>query len=490
MNNNSTSVVIAIVLGIVLLVGVRYCNKPSERQKWSVEYEYKEDKRPYDRDFFLNLLKKTEGNKFHELEERFSTLEPEDSNNLYLFFDETFDPDATEASAILKFASEGNTVFVAANSYSGNFFAHLRGIDIDIKEFDMVVVRYDSAHDVTDEIAYIDNPKKKTKITLPVFGNEYPLYSSFSIDTTAIDSDYYAKHRMFDTDNQPEYDEFIDPDEEDYYSDDEDYEAYEEYAYEEEYEEEETEEVYVYEEYEYYDEATVEDFPVPQYKALSTLKDNRTCLIEIQLGEGVIYLHSAPVLFTNSQLDKPEIFDHINTFWSDLDYENVYWDQLRYQFLNDTQNRSDPDVSYFKYIYDNRALKSAFITLLVGLFIFILVGVKRKYIAVPVVEPLRNSSIDFAKTIARLYWLKPNHKVIALKKVNMFLYDVRSRYGLPTHNVDEKFRHKLIAKSGIQEKYVNRLFDAYILARNSNRLHEDVLIRISQTINYIKRNWK
>jgi hypothetical protein len=478
-----------------------YCNKPSEQQYWEVRYDLDDDKKPYDRDFFIDLLKKNEGKDFHTLEERFSTLERADSNGLYFYFNQTFNPDATETNAILRFAAEGNTVFIAANDYSSAFFAHLRGVDVESKEHISGTVIFDSAHDVKDRIWYVDAPEKKTKITLPVFGYDYPLYTSFDIDTTAIDSDFYAKHYLDNEEFTAGYDELIDPDEEEeyddedyYYSDDEveveDYEYEEEYVEEDENYAEEEEYVYDDEDYGYYDESTLEDFPIPKYTVLAKLNDDRPVLIKAEFGKGVIYLHASPVLFTNSQLDKPEIFEHINTFWDQLNYEDVYWDQLRYQFLNNSRDRRDSETSYFKYIYKNRALKTAFIVLLVGLIIFVLVGIKRKYEAVPVVEPLRNSSIDFARTIARLYWLKPNHQVIALKKVNMFLFDVRSRYGIPTHNVDEEFRQKLIAKSGIQEKYINRLFDSYLLALNSETLHEDVLIRISQTINYIKRNWK
>ena len=119
-----------------------------------------------------------------------------------------------------------------------------------------------------------------------------------------------------------------------------------------------------------------------------------------------------------------------------------------------------------------------------------MVGIKRRYNAIEIVDPITNSSIDFSKTIARLYWLNPNHRKMADQKMKMFLFEVRNRYGLTTHELDEDFKIRFGAKSGVSEKLINRLFDAYNLARQSPTIHSDVLIQISESIVKIRQEWK
>lgn len=121
---------------------------------------------------------------------------------------------------------------------------------------------------------------------------------------------------------------------------------------------------------------------------------------------------------------------------------------------------------------------------------FLVVGIKRKYNTIEVLDPVTNSSIDFSKTIARLYWLNPNHRKMADQKMKMFLFEVRNRYGLTTHELNDDFKSRFKSKTGVSDKLINRLFDAYSLARQSSTIHKDVLIQISETIVLIRQQWK
>ena len=105
-------------------------------------------------------------------------------------------------------------------------------------------------------------------------------------------------------------------------------------------------------------------------------------------------------------------------------------------------------------------------------------------------EPLGNSSIDFTKTIARLYWLNPDHGKIANLKVQMFLFEARTRYGLSTHELDDRFKALLVAKTGVEEKWIRRLLESYRVVQTVKTVHEDRLKQIDEIISHIRANWK
>ena len=64
---------------------------------------------------------------------------------------------------------------------------------------------------------------------------------------------------------------------------------------------------------------------------------------------------------------------------------------------------------------------------------------RRKQRYIPVVAKPKNDSLDFVKTIGRLYYDKGDHKNLSRKMGAFFLEHVRSRYKLPTGTLNEEF---------------------------------------------------
>ncbi len=473
-------VVILVVLGFLVYLS-NASKSSSDMAKWRFNYGYEGEKLPYDRDFFIDFMKETSGD-FDELEERFSRIDKEEGKGLYFFYNDNFAIDRTESDALYQFVAEGNNAVIIAHEFNYELFQKIRGVQFNTDESYFSIDRVDSAITLVDELSLHD---KITPIEIITYG-ENALRSSFRIDTNNLANDIYGERTTYMWDEEA-------------YAEDEYAYEEEEYAYEEE--------AYEYEEesYEYEKLETVELDPVElgetnasididdiqQITVLGKTKKLNANLIRIDMGEGSIYLHSNPVLFTNAQFDKPEVFDYVKSMFSDIDYTHVYWDELSFQFLNaKNEGYGLSDKSYFEYIFKNRALKAAFYFFLIGLIVFLVVGIKRKYNTIEVVDPVTNSSIDFSKTIARLYWLNPNHRKMADQKMKMFLFEVRNRYGLTTHELNDDFKSRFKSKTGVSDKLINRLFDAYNLARQSSTIHRDVLIQISETIVLIRQQWK
>ena len=63
----------------------------------------------------------------------------------------------------------------------------------------------------------------------------------------------------------------------------------------------------------------------------------------------------------------------------------------------------------------------------------------------------RNDSLDFVKTIGRLYFDKGDHLNLCRKMAAYFLEHIRNVYKLPTNNLNEEFIKALQFKTGIAE---------------------------------------
>ena len=81
-----------------------------------------------------------------------------------------------------------------------------------------------------------------------------------------------------------------------------------------------------------------------------------------------------------------------------------------------------------------------------------------------VVKKPKNDSLEFVKTIGRLYYDKGDHKNLGRKMATYFLEYVRTKYKLPTGNLNEEFINNLKYKSGADETVIREIvgFIAYL----------------------------
>jgi hypothetical protein len=169
-------------------------------------------------------------------------------------------------------------------------------------------------------------------------------------------------------------------------------------------------------------------------------------------GGGTLYLHFAPLAFGNFFLLHKQ---NISYYEHSLSYlpstvREVIWDEyFRYDHKR--------DFSAFGYILGNRSLRWAFWLILLLFLLIYLFDSKRKQRSVPVVEPLRNTSLDFVRTIGRLYFQRRDNHNLAMKMVTHFQDQVRSRYNLLATALDEELVERLSYKAAYQREPLARL---------------------------------
>jgi hypothetical protein len=194
-------------------------------------------------------------------------------------------------------------------------------------------------------------------------------------------------------------------------------------------------------------------------------------------GGGTLYLHFAPMAFTNFFL----LHKHNKAYYDNaLSYlpasvKEVIWDEyFRYDRTR--------DFSAFRYILGNRPLRWAFWLSLLLFALIYLFESKRKQRMVPVTPGLRNNSLDFVRTIGRLYYQRRDNHDLALKMSAHFLDHVRTRYNLPVTTPDEGFVERLSYKTGYPREPLQELVSDIQRLQDGSPLTDETLLALHRKI--------
>lgn len=168
--------------------------------------------------------------------------------------------------------------------------------------------------------------------------------------------------------------------------------------------------------------------------------------IKAKLGKGNIYVHCEPLFLTNYYLLKSGNTKYTQNVFSYLKDRETLW----FVEANTKESRF-----FMRFILGNPALKYAWWLLLSGLVLFIFFNAKRKQRIVPIIEPLKNTSLDFVKSIGNLYLQEGDFHDMMAKKAQYFLNKVRLDLLIDTQNLDDEFAKKLQLKTGKNIEIIN-----------------------------------
>lgn len=186
-------------------------------------------------------------------------------------------------------------------------------------------------------------------------------------------------------------------------------------------------------------------------------KEGKPDFIHLKAGKGNLFVHLAPMAFSNYfLLHKNNIayYENALSYISPLTTKLV-WDEYFLQKRDKKPDEKKP--GWFSVFLRYPALRWGLITALAALLLYVLMEMRRKQRPIPLISKPRNDSLDFVKTIGRLYYDKGDHKNLCRKMSAYFLEHVRNRYKLSTSRLDEEFVKSLHYKSGIDEKEISEI---------------------------------
>lgn len=212
-------------------------------------------------------------------------------------------------------------------------------------------------------------------------------------------------------------------------------------------------------------------------KTVEKRNTDQANFIKVKFGKGNIYVHSEPLFLTNYYLLKPGNIKYAQDVFSYLQDRETLW------FV---KSNSKESRFFMRFILSNPALKYAWWVLLGGLVLFIFFNAKRKQRIVPVIEPLKNTSLEFVKSIGNLYLQEGDFHDMMAKKAQYFLNKVRMDLLIDTQNLDEEFAKKLQLKTG---KPMEMIHEAIHLIKKAQDPYAGVmkedLIRINKLLDEI-----
>lgn len=178
--------------------------------------------------------------------------------------------------------------------------------------------------------------------------------------------------------------------------------------------------------------------------------------IHLKAGLGNFYLHLAPMAFTNYFLLHKDNIAYFENALSVIPADTRYiaWDEY---FIRRKQQRPEKKPSWFSAFLKEESLRWALLTALMALLVYVLLGMRRKQRIIPVIKKPANDSLEFVKTIGRLYHDKGDHRNLARKMSAYFLEHVRNRYKLPTTSLDDAFEQQLHFKTGLPKEDIHAI---------------------------------
>jgi hypothetical protein len=201
-------------------------------------------------------------------------------------------------------------------------------------------------------------------------------------------------------------------------------------------------------------------------KATVIAKNNNdhSTYLSFKFGKGNLYICTNPCVFTNYSL----------LTGNGADYA------AKALFQNGDVN--EQDESPLRVFFSNPNLQWAYYLGLCSLLIFVLFEMKRRQRIIPVIEPLKNSTLDFVTVVGQVYYEKRNNADIAHKKILYLLTYLRDKYQVRTTKLDTEFTEKLIEKLGLDPKFANELVNHLQYVSLQGHVNDNELIELNKLI--------
>lgn len=198
--------------------------------------------------------------------------------------------------------------------------------------------------------------------------------------------------------------------------------------------------------------------------------------IAFKMGKGTLYLDANPKMFTNYSLLQDMGASYASTALSFVkNNKNLIWDEYY------TQGR-EGSQSVMRVFLNNYDLKWAFYIAFFSLVGFVLYEMKRRQRIIPIIEPLKNTTVEFAGIVGQVYYEQRNNGNIAQKKADYFLEHIRTEYNIRTNVLDEEFVTTLSQKSGAKPELIEKLIEQMIHVRYNTKVSDAELIDLNRNI--------
>ncbi|MDB5155965.1 MAG: hypothetical protein JWR50_672 [Mucilaginibacter sp.] len=218
------------------------------------------------------------------------------------------------------------------------------------------------------------------------------------------------------------------------------------------------------------------DFDTSKMTVLGKNNLGHVNFLKCTIGKGTLYLNANALLYSNYALANSGSLKYAQSSLSYLkSSNNVLWDEFY------TRGRAGAD-NPLRVFLDNASLKWAFYLTYASLLIFVLFQVKRRQRIIPVIEPLKNATVDFVTVVGQVYYEQRDNNDLAQKKILYFLDYLRTQYYLKTNKLDIDFIESLSNKTGVSKPFATELVNHINYISQQTKVNDHELIVLNQLI--------
>ncbi|MER3464789.1 MAG: hypothetical protein C4329_10650 [Chitinophagaceae bacterium] len=202
-------------------------------------------------------------------------------------------------------------------------------------------------------------------------------------------------------------------------------------------------------------------------------------------GEGIITIHLSPLAFSNYFILHKNNIEYYQQAMSVIpqSVDRIVWNE--YYLFRKSKN---DEPSILKVLFRYPSFKWALLTAGTTILLFALLYMRRRQRMVPLINKPKNESLDFVKTIGRLYYDKEDHTNLAKKMAAYFLDHVRQRYLLATHTLNDDFVATLHAKSAYDKEELATIVTFINYLKNGAAVNEYQLARFHKQLETFYQN--
>ena len=220
------------------------------------------------------------------------------------------------------------------------------------------------------------------------------------------------------------------------------------------------------------------DLDDAHFEVLAENAEGRAVLVRYRgLEGGNLYLSSMPLALTNYFVLDNETSPFAAALLSLFPREQSLLHNEYYQL-----GRME-SASSIRFLLRHRSLKWAYFLLIGSLALFILFEMKRRQRIIPIIAPLKNTTLEFVSTLGRLHFRQSNHANLAKKRVLYWLDFVRNHYNISTSQIDETFIIELANKSGKEKAMIELIALTVSKVQDGASMGEQELLTFEKLLN-------
>lgn len=209
--------------------------------------------------------------------------------------------------------------------------------------------------------------------------------------------------------------------------------------------------------------------------------NGQTNFVELQSGNGKIFFHLAPLAFSNYFILHKNNIHYFQKVLSLIPagVDIIVWNEY---YLN-RRPMPETEPSVLRVLWQYQAFRLGLLTTMATLLVYVLSTMRRRQRLIPFYTKPANDSLDFVRTMGRLYYDRKDHHNLAKKMTLFFMEHVRGRYKLANLSPDDLFATELHQKSHYDYEELKKIVDFIQYLETNNSITDQELARFYRQLN-------